>query len=125
MAPWPEQVCPEQAAALTGAERIPALDVATECNYTMRLEWDEAKRAANLRKHGIDFVGAEAVFAGDTVTIEDERRNYGEQRFVTLGILEGRIVAVVHTERVNVIRIISIRKATNSETKNFLSAVSN
>jgi uncharacterized DUF497 family protein len=91
----------------------------------MRLEWDEAKRAANLRKHGIDFVGAEAVFAGDTVTIEDERRNYGEQRFVTLGILEGRIVAVVHTERVNVIRIISIRKATNSETKNFLSAVSN
>lgn len=91
----------------------------------MRLEWDEAKRTANLQKHGIDFAGAEAVFAGDTVTIEDERRNYGEQRFVTFGVLEGRIVAVVHTERANVIRIISIRKATHGETKSFLSSLSN
>jgi uncharacterized DUF497 family protein len=90
----------------------------------MRLEWDETKRSANLRKHGIDFRGAEAIFAGETVTIEDERQAYGEQRFVTFGFLEERIVAVVHTERVNNIRIISIRKATRSEEKNFLSTLS-
>jgi uncharacterized DUF497 family protein len=91
----------------------------------MRLEWDEAKRAANLRKHGIDFAGAEVVFAGETVTIEDGRRAYGEQRFVTFGFLEGRVVAVVHTERAKVIRIISIRKATNNEKRSFLSTLSN
>lgn len=91
----------------------------------MRLEWDEAKRTANLRKHGIDFAGAEAVFAGETVTIEDGRRAYGEQRFVTFGFLEERIVAVAHTERARVIRIISIRKATNNEKRSFLSTLSN
>jgi uncharacterized DUF497 family protein len=47
--------------------------------------WDEAKRKANLRKHGFDFADAEAVFVGRTVTFEDDRRAYGEQRFVTLG----------------------------------------
>lgn len=90
----------------------------------MRLEWDEAKREANLRKHGIDFIGAEEVFAGDTATLEDERLAYGEQRFVTFGFLEGRVVAVVHAERANVIRIISIRKATRREEKSFLSTLS-
>ena len=54
----------------------------------MRVEWDEEKRAANLRKHGIDFVGAEAVFAEVTVTIEDDRLEYGERRFVTFGVLK-------------------------------------
>ena len=63
----------------------------------MRFEWDEGKREANLRKHGIDFVGVEAVFDGLTVTMEDDRWDYGEQRFVTFDVLEGRVVAVVHT----------------------------
>ncbi|HYU33129.1 MAG TPA: BrnT family toxin [Thermoanaerobaculia bacterium] len=89
----------------------------------MRFEWDEEKRAANLRKHGIDFVGVEAVFGGFTVTTEDDRWSYGEQRLVTFGVLEGRIVAVVHTESTRVIRVISIRKATRSEEKGYLSAL--
>jgi uncharacterized protein len=87
--------------------------------------WDEAKRAANLQKHGIDFVGAEAVFEGFTITIEDTRLDYGEQRFVTFGVLEGRLVAVVHTERANVIRFISIRRMRRNEEKIYLSALSN
>lgn len=91
----------------------------------MRLEWDEEKREANIRKHGIDFVGAEAIFTGVTVTIEDDRLDYGERRFVTFGLLEGRLVAVVHTERADVLRIISIRKATRSEEKGFFSTLSN
>jgi hypothetical protein len=81
----------------------------------MRFEWDEDKRAKNLRKHGIDFVGCEAVFAGLTKTILDDRHDYGETRFVTFGLLEGRVVAVAHTESEHTIRVISIRKATKRE----------
>lgn len=81
----------------------------------MEFEWDEAKRRSNLRKHGIDFVGVEQLFAGVTVTILDDRADYGEERFVTFGLLDGRVVAVAHTESDEVIRIISVRKATKNE----------
>jgi uncharacterized DUF497 family protein len=90
----------------------------------VRFEWDEAKRVANLRKHGIDFIGVEALFEGPTVTVEDDRLDYGEQRFLTLGLLEGKVVMVVHTERSEVIRIISIRKALRREQALFSSAIS-
>jgi uncharacterized protein len=85
--------------------------------------WDEAKREANLHKHGIDFAGVGALFEGYTVTMEDKRLGYGEQRFITFGALEGRLVAVVHTERAEAIRIISIRRATRREQKSYLSTV--
>ncbi len=55
------------------------------------------------------------MFAGSIVTIEDERFDYGEERFVTFGLLQGRVTAVVHTEREDCIRIISARKATKYE----------
>ncbi len=55
----------------------------------MRYEWDEAKRQSNIQKHGIDFIGIARVFAGKTVTILDDRLDYGENRFVTLGPLSG------------------------------------
>ncbi|TRU99145.1 MAG: BrnT family toxin [Microcystis wesenbergii Mw_QC_S_20081001_S30D] len=61
----------------------------------MEYRWDEAKRLTNLRKHGIDFADVPAVFDGDILTVEDDRLDYGEQRFVTLGLLKGRIIAVV------------------------------
>lgn len=81
----------------------------------MQLEWDEAKRLENVRKHSIDFVGIEAVFAGLIVTIEDDRFEYDEARFVTFGLLGGRVVAVVHTDRGDATRVISVRKATSNE----------
>lgn len=81
----------------------------------MQFEWDEDKRLANVRKHGIDFADAIAVFENDTVTVADERFDYGEQRFVTLGLLKGRVVVVVHTESDHATRIISVRKATKYE----------
>jgi uncharacterized DUF497 family protein len=90
----------------------------------VQVEWDEAKREENLRKHGIDFVGVEALFQGFTVTIEDDRLDYGEQRFVTFGIMEGRVVTVVHTEQSDTIRIISIRKATKREEQSYFSTIS-
>jgi uncharacterized DUF497 family protein len=62
----------------------------------MEFEWDESKRLANLRKHGIDFIDVPAVFYGDTVTVEDDRYGYGEQRFIAFGLLQGRVIAVVY-----------------------------
>ena len=91
----------------------------------MEFEWDENKRLFNIRKHGIDFADAEAVFEGDTVTVEDNRFDYGEVRFITLGLLEDDVVVVVHTERKNKIRIISIRKATKNERTNYFQQVAN
>ena len=63
----------------------------------MEFTWSEAKRAANIKTHGIDFVDAPRVFEGVTYTFEDDRFSYGEQRFVTLGLLAGVPVSVVHT----------------------------
>lgn len=79
--------------------------------YTLRMEfsWSETKRAANLKAHGLDFVDAPLVFEGVTFTFEDDRFSYGEQRFVTLGLLAGIPVSVVHTEGEIEIRIISFR----------------
>ena len=91
----------------------------------MEFEWDENKRKANIRKHGIDFVDIPVVFDGETVTIEDDRFAYGEQRFVTLGLLQGRVVAVVHTERADHIRIISARKATKYEQRSYFEQIAN
>jgi uncharacterized DUF497 family protein len=85
----------------------------------MEFEWDETKRLANLDKHGIDFIDVPDVFEGDIVTVEDDRYSYGEQRFVTFGLLQGRVIAVVHTDRGELIRIISARKATKNEQRTY------
>ena len=90
----------------------------------MEFEWDEAKRKSNLRNHGIDFVGIEQVFEGETVTVLDDRFDYGEQRFVTFGLLDGRVVAIAHTETDEVIRIISVRKATKNEESSYFKEIS-
>ena len=81
----------------------------------MRFEWDEAKRQLNLRRHGINFVDAVEVFQVETVTVIDDRYEYGEMRFLTLGLVNGMVVAVSHTENGDVIRIISARKAQKDE----------
>lgn len=81
----------------------------------MEYDWDENKRLENIHKHGIDFVGCEAVFDGYTITVEDDRFPYGERRYITFGLLEDRVVIVAHTETEDVIRIISIRKAKRHE----------
>lgn len=88
-------------------------------------EWDEDKRLTNLRKHGIDFVDVPSVFDGDTLIVEDDRYNYGERRFVAFGLLEGRTIAVVHTEYDGLIRIISARKASKYEQQVYFEQVSN
>ena len=64
----------------------------------MEFTWSERKRSLNLKQHGLDFVDAPAVFGGLTFTFEDDRFSYSEQRFVTLGLLAGVPISIVHTE---------------------------
>ena len=91
----------------------------------MQYEWDEAKRQSNIQKHGIDFLGIEKVFAGQTITILDDRIDYGEPRFVTVGLLQGHVVVIAHTETDEVIRIISVRKATKNEEISYFKEIAN
>ncbi|WNN92249.1 BrnT family toxin [Gloeocapsopsis dulcis] len=81
----------------------------------MQFTWDENKRQSNLVKHGFDFVDAAQVFEGVTLTFEDDRFSYGEQRFITIGLLRGRVVAIAHTESQNNVRVISMREGTKRE----------
>jgi uncharacterized DUF497 family protein len=71
---------------------------------------------SNLRIHGLDFRDAPRTFEGPTYTFEDDRFNYDEERFVTLGFLGDIAVSIVRTETPASIRIISFRKATRHET---------
>ena len=84
--------------------------------------WDESKRLGNLRDHKLDFVGADAIWDGFTVTREDVRAHYGEARLVTFGILEGVVVVLVHTDRDGEMHVISLRKAEPYEARYFLEA---
>lgn len=86
----------------------------------MEFEWDEAKNQSNIRKHGVGFERAKTIFYGHTKVVAEEVTLNGEVRELTIGILEGIIVlAVVHTDRNGLIRIISARKATRYEQKTF------
>ena len=91
----------------------------------MEFTWFVIKRAANIKAHGIDFLDAASVFEGVTFTFEDDRFSYGEQRFVTLGMLAGTIVSVVHTENEYEIRVISFRKATKRESQIYFNEIQN
>ena len=91
----------------------------------MKFEWHEAKRQTNIRDHGIDFADLEPLFDGETVITLDDRFDYGEYRFISLGLLNGTVLAVVHTETDELIHIISARKATKYEEKRYFAEIAN
>ena len=81
----------------------------------MRIEFDEAKRAATLKARGLDMARASLVFAGATLTVEDDRQDYGEIRYITIGFLDHTMVVIVWTRRNDTHRIISLRRANERE----------
>jgi uncharacterized DUF497 family protein len=89
----------------------------------MRFTWDENKRQSNLIKHGLDFEDGSRVFTGATFSIADIRFDYGEDRFVTIGLLDGNVVVIVHSEDKDEIRIISMRKGTKNEQKIYFESI--
>lgn len=90
----------------------------------MTFEWDDAKNRGNLRKHGFDFADAEELFCGVLIVEADTRNDYEENRWSGLGIVGGRVAQVVFAEPVpGTIRIISLRKATSRERKEYEKAI--
>ena len=81
----------------------------------MRIEFDEAKRADTIRARGLDMARAADLFSGATLTVDDDRRDYGEARFITIGFLDDAMVVLVWTPRGNARRVISMRKANERE----------
>lgn len=83
----------------------------------LQFEWDSKKAQSNKRKHGITFEEASTIF-GDplSITIHDPAHSIGEDRFITIGrSINDKLIVAVHTDRDDVIRVISARKATRYE----------
>ena len=85
----------------------------------MEFEWDEAKRQANLAKHGVDFADTESFDWAGALRWPDQRRDHGEIRFLALGEIRGRVHSISFTMRGRTLRIISLRKANDRETKRY------
>jgi uncharacterized protein len=81
----------------------------------VKIEFDPIKRQATVVNRGLDMARADEIFAGATLTIADDREDYGEPRFITVGRLDGRMVVTVWTPRGAARRIISLRKANDRE----------
>lgn len=101
-----------------GASEVGAENTLTTIN-DMQIEFDPDKRDQTLAQRGLDFALAVEVFDGVNVSAEDARFDYGEPRFTTVGVLDGRMVIVVWTPRGEVRRIISMRKANEREIARF------
>ena len=86
----------------------------------LEFEWDDAKDAANKAKHGVGFAVARNIF-NDVFAIEriDDRQDYGEERYVVIGNVEGRLLSVTYTMRGETIRIISARGASPHEQRQY------
>ena len=92
----------------------------------MNFEWDEDKNEINVAKHGFDFDDASRIFKLPMVVDLDDREVYDEERWIGIGLLDGRVVVVVFTEpKENVIRIISLRKALSHERKRYEQYIKN
>jgi uncharacterized protein len=83
-------------------------------------EWDERKNQTNIEKHGIDFEDVIPVFfSKEALVMQDNRKDYGEDRLVILCPLDGRMIHVTYTARGTAIRMISARRANNRERRRY------
>lgn len=85
----------------------------------MRFEWDEAKDRLNLMKHGIALSDAGRILERPLLVRQDNRKDYGEPRWIALGDLNGTVVVLVFTQRSGKIRFISIRKGNAHERQSY------
>jgi uncharacterized DUF497 family protein len=90
----------------------------------MIFEWNEAKNRSNIRKHGLDFAEAEEMFHGFILVRPDTSEDYGEERWIGIGMIQGRFAFVAFTQLAHdTIRIISLRKADREERKEYETAI--
>ena len=98
-------------------------------SYT-RFEWDEAKNRRNTRKHGLSFSTAASIFEHPHLVNVDTRHEYGEDRWIAVGLIGPVVCVVVYSDRLDehgtrTIRIISARKATRHEREEFEKKIGN
>ncbi len=87
----------------------------------MQFEWDDKKNERNLAKHGLSFAGATLVFLDpDRIEMVDDRKDYDEIRYITIGLVNNIIIYVVYTMRGEHYRLISARRANKDERKTYL-----
>ena len=93
----------------------------------MKFEWDEDKNRENIRKHGIDFADAIEIFRHPMLTDLDNKRDYGEDRWRSIGLMKSTVAVVVYLEwdEENRIRFISARKALRHERKEYKEEIQN
>jgi uncharacterized DUF497 family protein len=95
-------------------------------NAGYRFEWDEKKNRQNIKKHGFDFAEAKEMFRGFLLARPDTREDYGEKRWIGIGMIQGRVAFVAFAERPHdTIRVISLRKAAREERKEYENAIQN
>ncbi len=83
----------------------------------MRFVWDENKNRSDIEKHDIDFQEAVFIFSALMRVILDNRYDYGEERSIGFGLLDNRVIVAFTEPQENVIRVISIRRASSYEQK--------
>lgn len=81
----------------------------------MEFEWDETKRQATIEERGVDILWAALIFDGAVLTREDDRKDYGEKRFISLGLVENVPYIVIYTERNGKMRLITAWKGGRKE----------
>ena len=92
----------------------------------MDFEWDEKKRELNIVKHGLDFADASGMFASLMLSALDTRYDYGEDRWLGIGLSQDRIAVIVYTQPdAETVRVISLRKAVSHERRRFAEALKN
>jgi uncharacterized DUF497 family protein len=90
----------------------------------MIFEWDESKNRDNIRKHGFDLSDAEEMFRGLLLVRPDTREDYGDERWLGIGMIQGCLAFVAFAERSpDTIRIISLRKAGHEEQQEYEKAI--
>jgi uncharacterized protein len=86
----------------------------------MKFEWDDLKNQSKITKHGFNFGDASPIFNLPMLVYVDDREDYGEERYIGIGLLNGRFIVVVYTEPdEETVRIISLRKALSYERKRY------
>jgi uncharacterized protein len=85
----------------------------------MAISWDQSKRLENLRAHKYDFQDAWKIFNGLEFTFEDDRFAYPERRYNTIGFVDGRIAKLTYCQESENLRVISFRKATKREARQY------
>lgn len=89
----------------------------------MSFEWDEEKRDANIKKHGVDFIRAARIFSNPVLERLDEREDYGEDRLIATGHWQEYFIVVIYTWRGENRRIISAWKAGNDEKEEYYKTI--